>query len=366
MIIDRISILNFKNIAEAELAFSPKMNYLFGNNGMGKTNLLDALYYLSFTKSNTNLTDTQLTRHNEEYCMLHGYYSNGEDLEDIYCGIKRKHKKVFKRNNKEYSRLSEHIGLLPLVMVSPDDIELIRGGSEQRRKFVDMIISQYDKEYLRNLIFYNRALVQRNSLLKEATAFSDDSLFEILEEQMIETGELINLKRKEFLVSFLPIFKEYYEKVSRGEENVELKYDSQLNELSLFELFASKREKDKIVGYTSVGIHKDDFDFLLDDYLIRKIGSQGQNKTYLIALKLAQFSFLEQKGSTTPILLLDDIFDKLDANRVEQIIDLVGGSQFGQIFITDTNRNYLDEILSSKTYDYKLFRVSNGTINEEA
>ena len=364
MIIERISILNFKNIEEAELAFSPKMNYLFGNNGMGKTNLLDALFYLSFTKNHTNLLDSQLIRHNEEFCILQAYYEDNEVKEEIYCGIKPKQRKVFKRNKKEYDRLSEHIGLIPMVMISPADTELIQGGSIERRKFVDMIISQYDKTYLRFLIHYNKVLQQRNSLLKERTVLSDNSLFDVLDEQLSSDGEIIYQKRKEFITNFCPIFQKYHQVISDGCESIDLQYDSQLATSSLQEVLKEKREIDKILGYTSAGIHKDDFLFLLGDYLIRKTGSQGQNKTYLIALKLAQFQFLLQKNTSTPILLLDDIFDKLDANRVERIIQLVTEDEFGQIFVTDTNRKYLDEILSGMKHDYKLFQVEDGKIKE--
>ncbi|MDR3339696.1 MAG: DNA replication and repair protein RecF [Candidatus Symbiothrix sp.] len=368
MIIDRISILNFKNIEEAELSFSPKMNCLFGNNGMGKTNLLDALYYLSFTKNHSNLPDHQLINHDRDFCVLQGFYHDGADgavSEEIYCGIKRKQRKVFKRNKKEYERLSEHIGLVPAVMVSPADTDLIQGGSSDRRKFVDMVISQYDKAYLRSLILYNKVLQQRNFLLKENASFSDNSLYEILEEQMCTEGTFIHQKRREFVAGFLPVFIEYHKQICGGGETVDLQYESQLNNFPLTQqVFSAKREKDKIIGYTSSGTHKDDFLFLIDDFLIRKIGSQGQNKTYLIALKLAQFHFLVQKSSSKPLLLMDDIFDKLDANRVEQIIGLVTSSEFGQIFITDTNRKYLDEILSSMGHDYKLFRVKEGIIQE--
>ena len=365
MIAKRISIVNFKNIEEADLSFSSKMNCLFGNNGMGKTNLLDALYYLSFTKNHTNLADSQLIMHNQDFSVLQGFYQDGDTLEEIYCGMKRKQRKVFKRNKKEYERLSEHIGLIPMVMISPADTDLIQGGSDERRKFVDMVISQYDKEYLHALIRYNKALQQRNSLLKAANIpLTDNSLFEIWEEQMVENGEIIYQKRKSFTENFIPIFKKYHQVICDGGESVSLEYDSQLNKRSLSELLVEKRERDKILGFTSSGIHKDDFHFLLDGYLMRKIGSQGQNKTYLIALKLAQFNLLVQTGSSTPILLLDDIFDKLDAERVRQIIQLVAQSQFGQIFITDTNRKYLDEILSGMEYDYKLFQVEDGNIKE--
>lgn len=364
MIIEKISILNFKNIEEAALNFSPKMNCLFGDNGMGKTNLLDALYYLSFIRSYNNLPDSQLITHEAEFSVLQGRYKDGESTENIFCGIKRRQKKVLKRNDKEYDRLSEHIGLIPIVMISPVDSELIQGGSNERRKFIDMLISQYDKEYLHALINYNKSLYQRNSLIKEVTSSSDYSLFEILEEQMEIYGNIIFDKRKKFMIDFLPIFKKYYSIISGENEIVNLKYTSQLDDFSLSYLLSSKREKDRVHGYTSSGIHKDDFDFLLGDYLIRKIGSQGQNKTYLIALKLAQFSILVAKGSSTPILLLDDLFDKLDAKRVERIIELVAQNEFGQIFITDTNRNYMDEILESMEHDYRLFQVNQGVINE--
>jgi len=341
------------------------MNCFFGDNGMGKTNLLDALYYLSFTKNYTNLIDSQLIMHDRDFAVLQGYYAETESVEEIYCGIKRKQKKVFKRNKKEYDRLSEHIGLLPLVMISPADSELIQGGSDERRKFADMLICQYDKEYMRALIHYNKALQQRNALFKAfLTPENEEDVFAIWEEQMAVSGQIIHEKRKSWLETFLPIFQEYYRIISNENETVNLTYESHLSQQSLMDLLHEKRIRDQQLGYTSVGIHKDDFHFLLDEYLIRKIGSQGQNKTYLIALKLAQFNLLVQKGSSVPILLLDDLFDKLDAKRVEQIIQLVSQPAFGQIFITDTNRKYLDEILAGMQHNYKLFYVEKGLIHE--
>jgi DNA replication and repair protein RecF len=247
-------------------------------------------------------------------------------------------------------------------MVSPSDTDLIQGGSEERRKFADMIISQYDREYLHALIGYNRALEQRNSLLKNDT--QDDSLMEILDDRMTTTGRVIHTKRRLFLEAFLPVFKEFYRFISQDEETVGLEYESQLNTADLADLLAGKKERDRLFGYSTQGIHKDDFHFLLGDYLMKRIGSQGQNKTYLIALKLAQFDFLVKKGSALPILLLDDIFDKLDAHRVEQIVKLVSGDTFGQIFITDTNREHLDEILHKMNHDYRLFYVERGIIKE--
>lgn len=363
MVITQISILNFKNIEQAELKFSPKMNYFFGNNGMGKTNLLDALYYLSFCKNHTNLHDFRLIRHEMDFFMLKGIYLIEDQEEEIYCGMKKKQRKVFKRNQKEYEKLSEHIGYLPLVMISPDDSELIGGGSEGRRKFVDMVIAQYDRSYLHALIHYNKALMQRNFLLKEKMHSTDESLFEVLEEQMVMFGMLIHENRKQFTQEFLPVFNDFHNQICMNSESVSFAYESQLNEND-FSGLLKNRERDKILGYTSFGIHKDDFEFMLDGHLMRKIGSQGQNKTYLIALKLAQFDFLVKTGSSVPILLLDDVFDKLDASRVEQIIKLVSQPQFGQIFITDTNRNHLNEILEKVNHDHKLFQVEAGRIEE--
>jgi DNA replication and repair protein RecF len=339
------------------------MNCLFGNNGMGKTNLLDALYYLSFCKNHTNLPDSQLIMHDKDFAVLQANYRFDDIEEDIYCGIKRKQRKIFKRNKKEYERLSEHIGLLPLVMICPADSDLIQGGSDERRKFTDVVISQYDKEYLHALIKYNKALSQRNSLLKE-DHLSDPALFEIWEEQLDHFGQQIHQKRKKFIREFLPIFREFHHAICQEGESIGLVYESQLDHENLRQLLKDKRNRDRLIGFTTSGIHKDDFNFTLEEYLIRKTGSQGQNKTYLIALKLAQFNFLVKTGTSIPILLLDDVFDKLDETRVEQIVKLVSQPQFGQIFITDTNRKYLDKILLKMDHDYKLFHVENGEFKE--
>lgn len=360
MILKKLSVLNYKNILHAEICFSPKMNCFFGNNGMGKTNLLDAIYYLSFCKSHLNTPDNLIIHSAEEMCVLQGEYDYEGRTEDIFCAIRRRQRKQFKRNKKEYEKLSEHIGLLPLVIVSPADSELIRGGSDERRRFLDLLISQHDKQYLHALIQYNKALQQRNVLLKNQD--HDLPLYEVLEMQMEMYAGQIYAKRQALVEEFIPVFNEYYQVISQSSESVSLKYISQLAEAGLQELFSRNRERDRVLGYTSTGIHKDELEMTLDRTLIRRTGSQGQNKTYLIALKLAQFAFLHRKGSTAPILLLDDIFDKLDARRVEQIIQLVSGDKFGQIFITDTNRKYLDEILASIEHDYALFQVENGAI----
>ncbi len=363
MILERISILNYKNIEQAELAFSPKLNCFLGNNGMGKTNLLDAIYYLSFCKSHNNTLDSQNIRHGSDFALIQGYYvtDDGSKNDEFFCSIRPRQRKQFRRNKKEYERLSDHIGCLPLVLVSPSDSELITGGSDERRRFIDVVLSQFDKEYLHSLIRYNKALQQRNALLRSETG-GDAALYELWEEQLAHEGQVIYDKRKSFVEKFIPTFQYYYSFICQSNEEVALKYESQLSENSLNELFDQKRAKDKVLGYTTAGIHRDDLDMRMSDYSMKKVGSQGQNKTYAIAMKLAQFDFLKQAGSTTPILLLDDIFDKLDSSRVEQIVKLVSGENFGQIFITDTNKDHLDEILESMGSDYCLYGMQRGEV----
>lgn len=365
MILKRISILNYKNLEQVDLEFSPNMNCFIGQNGMGKTNLLDAVYYLSFCKSAGNPIDSQNIMHEQDFFMLQGMYlTEVNEVEDIYCGLKRKQKKQFKRNKKEYSRLSDHIGLIPLVMVSPADSDLISGGSEERRRFMDVVISQYDKEYLDTLIRYNKALLQRNTLLK-AEAEPDEELLSVWEEMMAATGEIIFRKRNAFIQEFIPTFQAFYSHISQDKEQVNLTYESHAMRGNLLQLIKESRQRDRIMGYSLRGLHKDDLVMQLGEYPIKKEGSQGQNKTYLIALKLAQFDFLRRIGSnTTPLLLLDDIFDKLDASRVEQIVKLVSSDRFGQIFITDTNREHLDKILKKTEGEYKVFDVADGVITE--
>ena len=365
MWLKRISILNYKNLEQVDLAFSRKMNCIIGRNGMGKTNLMDAVYYLSFCKSATNPIDSQNICHDQDFFVVQGFYETDDgDPEEVYCGLKRRQKKQFKRNKKEYTRLSDHIGLIPLVMVSPADSLLIAGGSEERRRFMDVVISQFDREYLDALIRYNKALLQRNTLLK-AEVEPEEELMAVWEEAMAASGEVVYRKRREFIDEFIPVFQSYYSYISQGREQVSLAYESHAAEGNLLELLAASRQRDRIMGYSLKGVHKDDLILQLGDFPIKREGSQGQNKTYLIALKLAQFEFLKRTGShTTPIVLLDDIFDKLDASRVEQIVKLVAGDSFGQIFITDTNRDHLDKILKKIEGDYKLFEVDNGMVNE--
>ena len=364
MILKRISILNYKNLEQVELSFSPKLNCFFGQNGMGKTNLLDAVYFLSFCKSAGNPIDSQNICHDADFFVIQGFYEAADGTpEEIYCGMKRRQKKQFKRNKKEYTRLSDHIGFLPLVMVSPADSELIAGGSDERRRFMDVVISQYDKEYLDALIRYNKALVQRNTLLKSEQPVEEE-LFLVWEEMMAQAGEIVFRKREAFIEEFIPIFQSFYSFISQDREKVGLSYDSHARDASLLEVLKESRARDQIMGYSLRGVHKDELNMLLGDFPIKREGSQGQNKTYLVALKLAQFDFLKRTGTTVPLLLLDDIFDKLDASRVEQIIKLVAGDSFGQIFITDTNREHLDRILHKVGSDYKMFRVEQGTVAE--
>ena len=368
MILRKLSILNYKNIAEATLELSPKMNCFIGSNGVGKTNVLDAVYYLSFCRSASNPIDSQVIRHDAPFCMLEGEYVEDENNTSpsplmISCGIKRGQKKHFKRNKKEYKRLSEHIGLIPLVVVSPSDTLLIEGGSEERRRLMDMVISQYDRAYIDHLSRYNNALVQRNTLLKIEDQTPDPQLMQIWEEQMAAEGEQIFLRRQAFVEELTPVFQEYYQQISQNREQVALHYVSHCQRGPLLQVIQRDRMKDQAVGYSLHGVHRDDLEFTLGGHQMKREGSQGQNKTYVIALKLAQFDFLKRTASqTTPLLLLDDIFDKLDAQRVEQIVRLVAGESFGQIFITDTNRDHLDKILRNAALDYKIFHVEAGEL----
>ena len=361
MILEKLSVINYKNIAEATLEFSPKINCLIGQNGVGKTNVLDAIYYLSFCHSANNPIDSQVIKHGTEFFVLEGTY---EDDLHIYCGMKRGVKKHFKRNKKEYRRLSEHIGLIPIVVVSPSDTLLIEGGSEERRRLMDMVISQYDHGYMDAMNRYNKALQQRNIMLKQEDEPNID-VISLFEEQMAFEGERIYQARKAFVEELTPIFQRIHETIAEDREQVGLNYISHCQRGPLLEVIQRDRFKDRAIGYSLHGVHRDDLEITLGGHLMKREGSQGQNKTFVIALKLAQFDFLKRTNSkTTPLLLLDDIFDKLDAQRVEQIVKLVAGDEYGQIFITDTNRDHLDLILSRSSLDYKIFHVDNGEIEE--
>ena len=357
-VLNHLQILNYRNIREASLDFSDKLNCFIGLNGQGKTNLLDAIYLLSFTKSAFSSSDSQNITHGEEMAMVQGSY--GE--ETFTCGLKRGVKKSFRRGKKDYKRLIDHIGLIPLVMVCPQDNQLVEEGSDERRRFLDVVISQQDKRYLEHLTQYNAILKQRNALLKqlEEQEQPDFSLLEIFDEQLVEPAEYIFAARTQFIDAFLPIFQDVYSSISGNNEQVKLRYISQLQDRNLAEAFRRTRQRDLILGWTSQGIHKDELEMLIcdgdTDYPLKRVGSQGQQKTYLLAMKLAQALYLGR-----PILLLDDIFDKLDSERVERIVHLVQSDRFGQIFITDTDRQHLTTILQPDE-NAKIFYVSNGQI----
>lgn len=356
-----LSILNYKNIRETNLDFADKINCFVGLNGQGKTNLLDAIYYLSFTKSFFNAIDSQNITHEQDFALIQGVYEGiSDEAETISCGLKRGVKKQFRRGKKDYKRLIDHIGLLPLVIVSPQDSELIAEGSDERRKFLDGVICQYQKPYLEHLTLYNALLKQRNALLKQYEDQPDalpDDLMEVLEMQMAEHAEYIFHERTLFIEQFVPLFRQLYAEIAGAEEEVSLTYVSQLQDRQLTEAYRRTRSRDLILGWTSQGIHKDDLSMQLGEYPIKQVGSQGQQKTYLLALKLAQALFLG-----TPILLLDDIFDKLDSCRVERIVSLVQSDRFGQIFITDTDRQHLTDILRPSAENSRIFLVNNGEI----
>ena len=362
MTLSHLSILNYKNIGQAELDFSPGINCFLGSNGEGKTNVLDSIYFLSFTKSATNTIDAMNIHHGEELLMLKGEYDLNGVPETVSCGMKLHQKKIFRRGDKVYKRMADHIGLLPLILVSPNDQELILGGSEERRRFLDSVISQYTPSYLSTLQRYNKALQQRNSLLK-LEGEPQIELLEVYEQIMSESGECIYNERRKFIEEFVPVFQSYYEKISSSKENIGIRYTSHCERGDLLEVIQRDRHKDLAVGYSLHGIHKDDIVMTLNGFPLKKEGSQGQTKSYLISLKLAQFNFLKETGShTKPLLLLDDIFDKLDSERVGNIVELVSTEDFGQIFITDTNRENMDRILSSSEGSYKIFHVKGGTI----
>ncbi|GAA4290426.1 DNA replication/repair protein RecF [Aestuariibaculum suncheonense] len=359
MILKSLSLLNYKNFESKSFNFNDKINCIVGNNGIGKTNVLDAIYHLSFGKSYFNPVATQNIKHGEEFFVVNGDYVKADKSEKITVSLKRGQKKVIKRNGKIYDKFSDHIGFLPLVIISPADRDLIVEGSDTRRKFIDGVISQSDKGYLNNLINYNKILAQRNALLKYFAlnhTFNKETL-DIYNQQLNDYGTQIFEKRKAFLETFIPIFKARYKAISNGNENVELEYNSGLFEDDLKSLLQKYINKDKALQYTSVGIHKDDLNFNIEDHPIKKFGSQGQQKSFLIALKLAQFDFIKAQSGVNPILLLDDVFDKLDENRVTQIIKLVDDANFGQIFISDTHAERTENAVKQAHQSYEIFRL---------
>jgi len=359
MFLKAIHLRNFKNFIESRYEFSSRINVFVGRNGVGKTNILDAIHYLALTKSYLNFSDTQNINFESDFFSVEGMFQNENKEDVIFCAVRKEKGKVFKKNSKPYDRISEHIGSYPLVMISPYDIDLIKDGSETRRRFIDNIISQSDKGYLLDLMRYNRILAQRNSLLKyffQNNSFDAASL-EIYDGEFISLGNKIHAARKEFLEKFVPVFCEYYRLISRGDEKVDIKYESRLNDDVFETLLKASLQKDRAAQYSTTGIHKDDLNFEILNYPVKKFGSQGQQKSYLIALKLAKLDVIKNALGMTPLLLLDDIFDKLDESRVEQLIKLVNEERFGQIFITDTHPERTESIVKKISSESKIFRL---------
>jgi DNA replication and repair protein RecF len=360
MYLQKLIITGFKNYAQAEFTFSDKINCFVGNNGVGKTNLLDAIHYLSFCKSCFTSLDAQNIRHGDDFFAIHGDYQRGDDNTDlVQCIQKKNQRKRFLINKKEYERLADHIGNFPLVMISPYDRDLINDGSELRRKYIDSVISQFDKFYLDDLIQYNKALFQRNALLKSfgEQHYFDAVSLETWDEQMIRLGEQIFIKRNAFLEQFIPLFQQYFSFLSSGSETVDIRYASQSSGISYREAFTAALARDRAAQYCTMGVHKDDLEFILDGYPVKKFGSQGQQKSFVIAIKLAQFEYTRTIKGYKPILLLDDVFDKLDDLRVSQLIKLVSENSFGQVFITDTSRERISSIFDSMEIEHEIFSI---------
>ncbi len=367
MYLKDLDITNFKNYPGARGGFSEKINCFTGDNGTGKTNLLDAIHYLSFCKSYFNAIDTQNIRHGEDFFAIHGnFLRNGDTSDKVSCIQKSGERKVFKLNDKAYDRLADHIGAFPVVMVSPYDRDLINEGSETRRKFIDSVISQFDRVYLDDLINYNKALQQRNSLLKQFwdRNFFDQGLLEIWDGQLARLGTEIYQRRNNFINRFIPIFQRYFEFISGGKEVVTISYESHLHDEDPVLLLARSLEKDRILKYTSTGIQKDDLEFNISGFPVKKFGSQGQQKSFVIAVRLAQFDYTREEKGYKPILLFDDIFDKLDEHRVQQLIRLVSENSFGQVFITDTQRGRIEKIFRTVDIDHLIFNVTDGSLSE--
>ncbi len=366
MYLKKLSLNNFRNYDQADLEFCPGINCFVGNNGVGKTNILDAVHYLSLSKSFFNNLDLVNIRHNEDYFLIQGLFERNGEEDNILCSFSKQKHKVLKRNGKEYSRLSEHVGRYPVVMISPADSALITEGSEERRKFMNKIVSQYNPGYLDSVLKYNKVLQQRNRLLKDFgySGRFDNEMLSAWDAQLIMHGNMIHGERDFLINEMIPVFQEYYSFVSNNAEPVRLSYQSHLSGGEFGTLLSESLNRDRFMEYTTVGIHKDDLLLEMNGYPVRLLGSQGQQKSYLVALKLAKFDYIKRKAGFSPILLLDDIFDKFDAVRVEQIIRLVGNHRFGQIFITDTHQGRLQEILGTLDTEFRLFRISSSGVGE--
>ncbi len=359
MHLEKLTLYNFKNFKEKQFTFDAKINCLIGNNGVGKTNVLDAVYFLSFGKSFLNNNIRQIIHFGEEAFSVKGEFTINDKAENILISYQNDKKKVIKRNNKVYERLADHIGFIPLVMISPYDRDLISEHGEIRRKFVDKIISQSDTNYLSALIAYQKNLTQRNRLLKYFASNHkfDKETLSVYDEQLHQYGSFIHTKRKEFIKSFSTFLTEKYAVLSQGKESVDISYYSELDIKPLRDLLQSNIQKDRILQHTSKGIHRDDFLFEINEKPIKKFGSQGQQKTFLIGLRLAEFEFLKKQSGKLPILLFDDIFDKLDEHRVKQIINLVNDKAFGQIFISDTHKERTNQLVRDIHQSYQIFEL---------
>ena len=355
----KISIINYKNILDKEYELDPKINCFVGNNGVGKTNILDAVYHLSMGKSYFNVKNDQLINRGKDYMLVDGVFELNNKNESIVFSLKIGEKKVLKRNGKPYKKFSNHIGLIPVVLISPYDNDLINEGSSERRKFIDSIISQNDKEYLINLIAYTRVIQNRNKLLKQYNRSVDFDLdtIKVYDDQIYKLSEPIFKARDKFIKEFTPLVLEKYKHISDDKEKISIEYKSDLINNNIENLIKDSFQKDVILQYTSVGLHKDDFVFNIDENRIKRFGSQGQQKSFLIALKLAQFDYLKNETGNSPILLMDDIFDKLDLMRVKRIVEIVNSTNFGQLFLSDTDKERIEKVLSSLNLSSKIFEV---------
>ena len=355
----KISIINYKNILDKEYELDPKINCFVGDNGVGKTNILDAVYHLSMGKSYFNVKNDQLINRGKDYMLVDGVFELNNKNERIVFSLKIGEKKVLKRNGKPYKKFSNHIGLIPVVLISPYDNDLINEGSSERRKFIDSIISQNDKEYLINLIAYTRVIQNRNKLLKQYNRSVDFDLdtIKVYDDQIYKLSEPIFKARDKFIKEFTPLVLEKYKHISDDKEKISIEYKSDLIDNHVENLIKDSFQKDVILQYTSVGLHKDDFVFNIDENRIKRFGSQGQQKSFLIALKLAQFDYLKNETGNSPILLMDDIFDKLDLMRVKRIVEIVNSTNFGQLFLSDTDKERIEKVLSSLNLSSKIFEV---------
>ena len=355
----KISIINYKNILDKEYELDPKINCFVGDNGVGKTNILDAVYHLSMGKSYFNVKNDQLINRGKDYMLVDGVFELNNKNESIVFSLKIGEKKVLKRNGKPYKKFSNHIGLIPVVLISPYDNDLINEGSSERRKFIDSIISQNDKEYLINLIAYTRVIQNRNKLLKQYNRSVDFDLdtIKVYDDQIYKLSEPIFKARNKFIKEFTPLVLEKYKHISDDKEKISIEYKSDLINNNIENLIKDSFQKDVILQYTSVGLHKDDFVFNIDENRIKRFGSQGQQKSFLIALKLAQFDYLKNETGNSPILLMDDVFDKLDLMRVKRIVEIVNSTNFGQLFLSDTDKERIEKVLSSLNLSSKIFEV---------